>query len=704
MADPAWITGDWDGKLSPYVHWQKHLDTLRNDPLSAPLSPHITPPGMASMLTASDAELGEYSDVSDALGDLFGSEIGSALPPEAINRGFDPNASWLPDLSGFDDALIPPSDAVITGVIDSAIALGHARFLQKSGQSTRFLAAWQQSAPCPSATTSNLPFGRELLAPDINDLLATHSQNDVLDEEAFNHAAGLVDLAATRGQRELNYDVAHGTHVADLASGFDIASEDVTEAQLQKRPLIAVGLPNRFGIGSSGNYLEYYVIHAIERIIDLADALWKRGYEAEHDPAKAKGFAIVINLSYGLQAGPKDGTMALEQYLSAKVHERLANGWSPLRLVLPAGNTNLEKGNALARISSDHLAQQGNEFQLDWRLVPEDQTANFLEVWSGDLDGPLTSPPLQIALIAPDGQQTALSAGPHGHYLDLSRYARIYARVVRKTIDGPGGTQTVVFRHTYTICAAPTLEYTPGAAIAPSGRWHVDVKVIGAEYAAGLDVYFHVQSDQSITPGLTNGRLSYLDSEAYQAFDDSALSRDTYTFSDETLTPDQADLEPLNRFGPLQRKGALNAIATMTDAIVIAGFQESDGRPADYSGTGFAPPDRAGGRAAPTASFCTDDGPAHQGVLAAGSRSGATVVMQGTSFASATATRYVAEALFSWAGETDWRDYPGGPEHIFELAGVADVARPNRRYVFDTKSGGGRISTAPIRYPRRDSP
>ncbi|MGV6849988.1 MAG: hypothetical protein ACWA5A_16575 [Marinibacterium sp.] len=704
MTGIHWQGGKWDGKRSPYIHWLETMaDTGGHLPGAMPLQETVFAPSTAALLApeVAAADSTGYREVAAATRAVFGDKV--PLPDAVTNAGFEAHmdsADWLPPMDGITADMLPPDDAVIVGVIDTAIAVGHQRFLEKDGAGTRFLAAWQQSGPPAGAVVNGvfqdqpyLPFGREILKPEIDRLLAEcRAGGGALDEGEFNHRAGLVDMINLHGQRELNFEVAHGTHVLDTASGFDITDPEVSADMLARRPLIAVTLPNQFLIGPSGNYLEYFVIHAVQRIVDLADAFWQRRQDLVGKCGNRSGYPIVINLSYGLQAGPKDGTMVFETFVTRLTEARLRDGKSPVRVVLPAGNANLDKGNAVGRAGGGTDAP----FAVDWHLQPEDQTPNFLEIWSGELTGP-DPRPMKLRVTLPDGTHNDLSAGADGEVLDFGTHARVYAREVTGSALRFDDTQQVqaapTRRQNYILCTAPTQSHQPGAPQTPSGKWRIEIVV---DEADPLDIYAGVQTDQSYLPGQAVGLLAYLDDARYEPLDGQGDEKDTYLYSPRDLTPDEADQEPLASEGPLQRKGTLNAIASLQNAVVVAGFRRSDGQPATYSSTA-SPPDLALGRGAPTASFPSDDGPAHDGMLAAGSRSGSVVRLQGTSFATAAATRLVADRLESWTGDPHWLHVPGGPADIRALAEAAETTNRYTHKVFAAKSGLGRVPMPQVR-------
>jgi hypothetical protein len=103
---------------------------------------------------------------------------------------------------------------------------------------------------------------------------------------------------------------------------------------------------------------------------------------------------------------------------------------------------------------------------------------------------------------------------------------------------------------------------------------------------------------------------------------------------------------------PIRRTRTLNGAATGAEAIVIGGFRASDLASSAYSSLG---PIRAvsagGGRGLdPDAAARSDDSVVLHGVLAAGSRSGSVVAMDGTSVAAPHITRWLADRLHNGAG------------------------------------------------------
>lgn len=596
------------------------------------------------------------------------------LPPYAVRPGakkiVDPKD--LTDLSRI--AVAPPVDAVIVGVIDAGFAVAHDRFRNRDG-STRFLAHWDQGgawdSAAPKVQTEHLPFGHELQQRQIDNLLTAHMPGD---EDGFNRAAGLTDYTSRTGSRALDRLAAHGTHVLDLATG-GLGAQDQAR---NRRPVIAVSLPPRPSIGTAGDFLEPFVLWAIRYVVQLADKVW----DVHHGGGShaVAGFPIVLNLSYGRQAGPKDGTLALQRYLAALNQSRLDDNRAPVRIMMPAGNDNLERGTA-------HLSLGGvAPASLVWRLVPEDRTSSFAEIWTESLPGPKAPPgtpcPISIGLTVPGGADCTPSVGKAGFRRDMvwtdaagqkTVVARIYCRQSGNAVPS-ADRRPPRLRHRffYTICVAPS--WQPAGVTAPAGPWTITLQA-----GAPMKAHLHVQSDEAPVIGQSFGPLAYFDHPDYPPFDDDGRVMDTYRYADPPVVLDDGS-------GPVSRRSTLNAIAGTSFISTVAGYQLSDGRPSDYSSTGRGP-----GVARPTAAFAADDGPAHPGRLAAGSRSGSAVVLQGTSFATAEATRWAVADLMDWhrAGR-DPHSPLGSSRRLAMIAAQSDSYKIGPK-ALGLKLGGGRM-------------
>lgn len=596
------------------------------------------------------------------------------LPFHAKNPNFNEGDWKRSDLA--DQIPKIPRDTVIVGIIDDGIALGNARFWRPLGDGkigTRFLGAWIQGGAHDGKPQ---PFGRELTENDIVAAMQTNTHNGWLDEEALNRSldAAPDGEALSYSARRLMGAMVHGTHVLDLAMGEDFKVAD--DEELQRRRIIAVNLPSREAIGMSGTFLEFYASKAMEWIVELADALWNK-HHGDKDPKG--GFPVVINLSYGQQGGMKTGNTRIEQ--TFKNLQKKRKDGAPIRLVMPIGNDNLTRSNARWRQKQD-----APPLEVPWRVQPQDQSSNFVEIWgelkAGELkalDGKL---PLEIRLLKPAGTagiwlpgQAApgeinpgatfgnwLSLG-HTHFFDhYEGYLRIYADVIDlsdqpKSAEFGDQKQTLNQAIRYVIAMRPTLDHQQPDRVALAGGWKIQLR--WSEHAdfsneedsmKGREIYVNVQVDQEPSPMSNINRRSYFDDENYRTHLPSGRLIDSYSYSDDehNMAGRGINLEPANVFGPVQRKGTQNSLAGYEDILLIAGHRQSDGRPADFSATMF--PGKRGlgqgiAKSIPDASFPVDASPSQTGVRATGSKSGSSGTMRGTSFAAPQATRWVVDQL-----------------------------------------------------------
>ncbi|MDD9923604.1 MAG: S8 family serine peptidase [Boseongicola sp.] len=568
--------------------------------------------------------------------------------------------SWTPD-----------ADSVVVGVIDSAIALSHARFRRIDG-GTRFLSAWLQAGDWRNGAA--VPFGRELFRTEIERLMFHARRGDAIDEAAFDRAAGLTQFGHARGDRRLEEAGTHGTHVADLAAGFDLRDSSLDEAR-RRIAMIGVGLPPRSCIGASGNFLEFYAIHAIDYILDRADRIWNACGFGDGS------FPVVINLSYGLQAGPKDGQMLIEKVIAAAA-ARAASEDRVIRVVLPVGNDLLSEGAAEFNLAS------GQSSSLDVRVRPSDLTPNFVEVWSDEINGSPNPQSRHTASIAmsPLGTNIPGPSGPGqpGQIATLTNsdrpdvpLARIY---VTAHDDEPlNGDPSQKHRIAYVICTCPTQE-SPIGLTAPAGAW--TLQLTSEAQDQDTKVWAYVQSDQSLTFGSETGLAPTFAHPDFDMYDSTGRFIDAYSYEP---TPVLTDVTP-----PIQRLGTMNAIAHTEAARVIGSYRLTDGKPSIFSSA--ARTDAVGqGRVAPSALLPGEDGAARFGLIGAGSKSGSVIAMAGTSFSTALATRRIALELLNWIDNGRVGNAPGDEAWFAQITPNEDQNAQWPGATEPAKAGFGRM-------------
>ena len=683
--DPKGAEAAYSEDLSPYVAWSRTIRRDENNNGQTMETNANGSPIVGRAYTGGDANV-SHGDLPEGL-PLY------SIPTAEQKANLIETAQSSAELENAWPTVDP--NTVIVGVIDRGIPLGHHRFRDENGLS-RILVAWQQVADLGRVAkrhdflsalgVESVNYGVEFLKCEIDNLIDKHSYpqagcgedcgliNCWLDEVAFNVATGGEDYWNPDGDRGLGKHRSHGAHVLDAAAGCD-PQQDSEEAVAFRNAvrMITVNLPSRKIVGPSGRHLESHIINAMNRIVYLADRIWdencaeKFDEEEEKQRAKARrnkkkitdkakllrGFPIVINISFAKQAGRRDGQDDISKAILA-INKARKGKRLPVRFVFPAGNENLSQGNAETRLES------GAEVSFEWRVKNDDQTPNFVDIWTTSPNGTECKDgcllPLAVQIVSPDGAESTLEAGLGGQQIDLITngshrpIARVFCR--REHIRGTG--DKARFQTRYVIATRYTNYYgesTPP--VAPAGVWQIRLR---NNHFRPLSVAVNNQTDQSELPDAGTGLPGSFEHPSYERYDVRGVLMDSYSYDRES------DERPVNldRSNVLRRHGTLNAFATsMSQAksqkeylgliSVIGGFRMSDGKPALYSATGSGPEEISGSstrrRKAPTAAFPSDDSPAHFGTLAAGARNGSVVALRGTSFAAARATRFIVEQL-----------------------------------------------------------
>lgn len=507
-----------------------------------------------------------------------------------------------PDPHGFlSDAALPPSDgACILGVIDDMVPVTHRRLT--AGGASRLASVWLQGAAHRMPTDAHAPgtdlaFGRELRGPQIDAMRTAHTHAGTLDEEAMLRDAGILDPARGPlhggGRRSR-----HGAAVTDLMAGLDPADPDAA-----RFPVIGVALPPEVTRDTLGTFAPFYILSATLHILHRARRLcrWleaKRGLDEN-----SLRLPVVINLSYGVTAGPKDGMGLIERFQDAVAAESDDDATlGPVRFVVPTGNHRLSRG--YARLTPDHT--------IAWHIPPDDATPTFAEIW-GPVRASLSGEPMQLTLTTPGGTAARTAFTAHDTVSDLStgttHLARCYLSA-RRARDGG-------WREAIVLALPPTASQT-GRPTTPAGRWGLSVHGTGP-----FDL--HVQRDDSIRAYRSGGRQSRLDDGLYRTHDPAGRVI-------ETDPP-----EP----GPLRRAGTVNAYACGSRQVRVAGTTRDD-RPMSYSARTDGPDGLPQGT---DLSAIADWGPGRRGVPAAGAYVASLTWMSGTSAAAPQIARALARHL-----------------------------------------------------------
>tara|TARA_E500000318_G_scaffold111826_1_gene131987 strand:+ start:1083 stop:3155 length:2073 start_codon:yes stop_codon:yes gene_type:complete len=544
-----------------------------------------------------------------------------------------PEVGWVPA-----QGVGPDTDQalVIIAVIDDGMPFAHGNFRDPHDQAqSRVEFCWLQSAE--SSGDQPVSFGSELTRGDIERLISEHDGDEKSIYRSVGETGGFV-----KPSRPLEKDITHGSIVTDIAAGYEAGDEGFETAD--RKRIIAVQLPDAAGWDTSGFGKDMFVVSAFHYIFERADRI-AEGYGVANPH-------LLINFSHGISGGPHDGSLAIERAMSELV---MARRWlvpgARTELVLPSGNMFEEKLHGV--ITEQHLSDAGGAYPIVWQLSSNDRTPSYLELWfepgvadpgnfsidiqaqSGGVS--LTSDPLLANEPAePDG-------GPH------------IARIIRhdRTIGLVGADLQDDGKRRLVIALAPTETFDPSLSDAPPGDWTITVRQINPDSSVGDGIFCHVQRDEDLGDRNTGARQSHLKEAPF------------------------APPAPENPF--VRTFGSINGIATGPETIMVAGHVESDGTPVPYGSAGRK--DGKGKQVATSAVSDRGHGKSKEGVVAAGTRTGTSGKLVGTSAAAPELVRTLSNLLLETPATQLHNDVTPDILNLFE-------ADPS-------------VSTEPIRLGRR---
>jgi hypothetical protein len=349
-----------------------------------------------------------------------------------------------------------------------------------------------------------------------------------------------------------------------------------------------------------------YVLQAVRMIMLWADTIVRED---------GKPAPLVINFSYGILAGPKDGTQHLEHALAKLIKFR--NRKTRTALVLPAGNS------YRVRTTAKVILKKGDSKKLDWIALPDAAAPNFIEMWLDDVDPHCSSAPVEITLTAPDGSC--------GRPICLEQGVIWLLIVEDRPIAGMCyDIDCDTSRGRIFLAVGPSVRNEKDWPIAPCGRWMVSIK---NKVAGEITAHWYVQRDDTPFGYPRRGRQSYLDAD--------------YAYERDCKTGDYREYD--KEWCPLTHEDTLSAIATAPCGFTVVGAAEAtdefreganDCPPSDYASSGPTI-----SRDEPDCSAIADDGDALWGVLAAGTLSGSSVLMRGSSVAAPQIVRELADEI-----------------------------------------------------------
>jgi hypothetical protein len=487
-------------------------------------------------------------------------------------------------------------DVPVMAVIDEGIGYLNARF-RAAPDRTRFLGVWlmadERRPQGPVGPWGDIRLGRVLTGAEIDAQLAAGGTE--ADQYAqVNRALYPPPVRAATAQR-----VGHGTHVLDLACGAGMAEP------MARVPILAVQLPPASIRESAGRRMEAHLVQGLRWI--LAEVL--RLSDGNRVPP------VVVNLSIGSLAGPGDATEFLAEWIGHEIdrHSRLAPG-AEVRITGAYGNARL------SRLAARAEARIGRPMVLDWRLLPDDGTASFLEI---RVDAAM-APGLALAVQPPPGSglpplTVTWPAAPGCWWLhDGGR-----GPVGLASFEVEKGGQALCL-----LALAPSCP-DPRAARAAPGLWRIEV---ATKVNEPVRVIARVQRDDTPMGHAPAGRQSWLDHREGWGWDPELRSY----------------VQPLPQAGcPVTPQGTAVAYAgiELPQVYVVGALRPAGAgwRPSAFSAEGAQVLRRPGESAGPSLSAPGEAGPVLGGIAASGILTGSRVRMAGTSMAAPAVARRLLE-------------------------------------------------------------
>jgi hypothetical protein len=486
----------------------------------------------------------------------------------------------------------------VLGVIDDGCPFAHQDYRQNK-LAVHYI--WNQggqvTGAIPWATPSPFGYGTAYTRTALDQIMAAATAPaGTVDEDAAYALAGLPSLRSASS---------HGAQVMSHLAGCARTGSPLQNMNrpAQKLPgsaeMVFVQLPADALDDPSGRWLPHFALDGLQAI---------RFYAREMGPHKADN--VIVNLSYGTQTGPHDGTSVMERAIDELTRKAATQGYEFL-VTLPSGNSHLARTHA-----QFDLARNGGT--IDWFVAPDTQTPAFLEIW---LPPNVTLSQVKVSVEVPG--QADLVAQANSIVSDGRGTTDMIA------IDGPAGSgHSMVL-----IAVAPTthpLEAgAPVLALATSGRRRVTVQPLTSGALAGIAHAYLARCDANMGRR-PRGHSGYLDCAAYDP--NRFMRADVYL----NPTPPTAPAD-------VMAYGSMTGTSTSKEAKVAAGYILSRREPTHYSAGG---PSR-GPRIGPDWAYPADQSVVLLGLPGGGNRSATVLRLVGTSIA---APQYARQLAFAQGG------------------------------------------------------
>jgi hypothetical protein len=489
------------------------------------------------------------------------------------------------------------------GVIDHGCPFASSTFVKHS--STRIWRLWDQNAnargdaldgdvAATQPPLTNFRYGAQFSTQALNRLM--RSSDDVQTYgaagmpylwRAATHGAHVMDVFAgpipAKARVSPNRNkIEGGAGDADAPPSWTPPKNEVASTA----PIVFVQLPTAAVNDPTGRWLGHNVLDGLHYIVQCAGDNTKR---------------VVVNLSWGPQTGPHDGSALLELAMDELVAAQKIEFERELAIVLPAGNSYQSRSHAQFDSSKGCKC-------LSWIVPPGNESPSFLEIW---WPAGIDTTKIGITVTAPDGTVIGVNSKANG--------------VIASQPNGGAPTWGITVvphekRCMALLALAPTFSLDEAVTATP-GKWLIAVDVVTGS-SCNVDVY--VARSNPNMGGRAIGTPSYLLDENYSDKDE------------------PRPIDPGDRLGGVvKREGTLNGIATGKAVIVAGGFVRASTTASRYTSQGST-----GGRL-PDYSLPADESSVMLGVLGGGVHGGSVFRLIGTSAAAPQLARYIANGVVS---------------------------------------------------------
>ena len=491
----------------------------------------------------------------------------------------------------------PPAKPMV-GIIDDGIGFLNRRF-RFDDLHTRFRAVWlmgeNQAINLVVPALGNGVFtGRIFERADIDALLASGR-----DESDIYHQLN-DQMLPPSGHKSTNRAVGHGTHLLDLAAGSDPAS--IPADPIAATELLAVQLPSRAIEDTSGRRSDHLIVQALRWIISRAG-------HAVADPSNTSApVPLIVNLSLGSLAGPKDHTAFLANWLDYEIR-RFSNqpGNPKMRITAAYGNAYRDK------LVADFTLGGNKSVEFDWCILPDDRTPSFMELRASSGRGGDVEFAVLPAPGMPDHQFSAFPL--FGQKWQCKVGGKVVATVSRQ-IDS---------RDMLLFTVWPTVSDYGGTCAQP-GFWRLKLTNTSA---SAIQISARVQRDDTPAGYRNAGRQSWLNHPEASAWDG-----------------ETKDYSAPATGCPIARQGTEVAYSgILGSAVTFVAAARPD--PAVEDGTRPSPYSAASADAAhdPDVMALADEGAALTGIRASGIVTGSTARLSGTSVAAPKMLRQILNGM-----------------------------------------------------------